>query len=358
MRHEARHEDGSKPGLPAGIEGLYFYFHETSLGPFAHCAEALARGMGQLGIACYGNLAAPGLWQARSIHEAGPWLYVFVLTNTQCGPDYLALIEAFAGRKLILSMSDANNTLFTPADIPGLFTHENRLLDISGLRRPWAFGLSPQVEALMAEVPPPAARRQVVLRNFRPSLRQGVRNALDLALLPHLRQHFEVDESLSGDASATLRHHHHLDYFERLRTSWACLAYGGEFFSNLLRHKEFSDPLHQAIFAHYRFHEDPVILRWDSWRLWESLAAGCLTFMLDIERYGLALPVAPEAWRHYVPIDFARPADSVTRLLDEPALAARIGVAGREWVLAHYGCLAVAQRFLALLAREGWYAHV
>ncbi|QNM96196.1 glycosyltransferase family protein [Chitinimonas koreensis] len=333
-----------------GYEGVYFYFHERALTPFAHCAEALASGLARLGVPVYSNLVVPALFQTRSVHERGPWLYVFVLTNEQCGPDYLRLVEQFDGPRLILSMSDANNTIFPPAGVPALMTHESRWLQMAGRRIPWAFGLSPQVEALTAEVPPFEAREAVILRNFRPSLRQGVRNALDLALLPHLKARYRVDETLSSDNAPAVKHHHHHDYFERLKHSFGCLAYGGEFFSNLLKHKEFRDPRHEAIFSHYTFVHDPVILRWDSWRLWESLAAGCLTFMLDVEQYGFALPVAPQPWRHYVPVDFARPAECVERLADEPALAAAIAAAGREWVRAEYGCEAVARRFLGVVA--------
>lgn len=38
-----------------------------------------------------------------------------------------------------------------------------------------------------------------------------------------------------------------------------------------------------------------VVIRWDSFRLWEPFAVGCLTVHLDFDNYGLALPVNPEA---------------------------------------------------------------
>jgi hypothetical protein len=89
-----------------------------------------------------------------------------------------------------------------------------------------------------------------------------------------------------------------------------------------------------------------VIIRWDSWRWWESLAAGCLTFHLDFERYGFHLPVMPRAWEHYVPIDLADPKGTVDRLMAERPRWAAIAASGRTWARTHYGPEAVARRFL------------
>lgn len=45
------------------------------------------------------------------------------------------------------------------------------------------------------------------------------------------------------------------------------------------------------------------IAQWDSWRFWEALAAGCVAFHIDLEKYGAVLLVMPEKWKHYVGVD-------------------------------------------------------
>jgi len=98
--------------------------------------------------------------------------------------------------------------------------------------------------------------------------------------------------------------------------------------------------------AHF---ESPlVITRWDSWRFWESLSAGCLTLHLDFEKYGFQLPEMPEAWKHYIPIDLADPVGSVDRMMEVESRWEEIANTGRLWAIANYGPEAVAHRLLQL----------
>ena len=96
-----------------------------------------------------------------------------------------------------------------------------------------------------------------------------------------------------------------------------------------------------------------LVAQFDSWRLWESLAAGCATLHVDFERYGCVLPVMPTNWTHYIGIDLDRCDDAVERLLADPGIVERIGAAGREWVLTHYGPAPTARRLLALVDGAG-----
>lgn len=90
-----------------------------------------------------------------------------------------------------------------------------------------------------------------------------------------------------------------------------------------------------------------LVLRWDSFRLWESFAAGCLTVHLDFDKYGFALPVRPEPWTHYVPIDLDDIAGSVTALMDRESEWAAIADAGWAWALEHYAPKPTALRVLS-----------
>jgi hypothetical protein len=77
-------------------------------------------------------------------------------------------------------------------------------------------------------------------------------------------------------------------------------------------------------------------MRWDSWRLWESFTAGCVTVHLDFEKYGFALPVLPTPWVHYAPIDLDDIAGSIEQLMDRRKDWDAIGEQGRSWAIANY----------------------
>ena len=91
------------------------------------------------------------------------------------------------------------------------------------------------------------------------------------------------------------------------------------------------------------------IVQWDSFRFWETLAAGSVTFHLDLERYGVTLPVMPQNWVHYIGVDLEKPEVTMDRLRSDPGQLATIAANGRAWALQHYAPRATATRFLSLL---------
>lgn len=324
--------------------GVYFYFPEKRFAPAArhYAAECLASGLRELGVRTSANVAHE-LFQQRELGAFRDGVIVFSITEDVFEP---ALIQGIAdfkpGHKVILSMADVTNTILTPPRVLSLMTHENRFLTIAGRRQPWAFGLSHSRIQAAQGGKPFAERQRVLLRNFRPSHGQSVRDSMDCVILPQLEPHFQIDWSIATE-----------NYFDRLRSCVGCLAYGGQYGTNLLRNNFFAtvpefEPLRQWT-RHVTYHREPVILRWDSWRWWESLAAGCLTFHLDFEKYGFALPVMPEPWRHYIPIDASDPKGTAERLLREEPRWAEIAAAGRAWAIEHYSPRPTAQRFVDLL---------
>ncbi|MDB9496042.1 hypothetical protein PN441_15470 [Spirulina major CS-329] len=89
---------------------------------------------------------------------------------------------------------------------------------------------------------------------------------------------------------------------------------------------------------------------WDSWRLWESLAAGCLTIHLDLEKYGAELPVMPENGVHYLGLNMDDLSSSMAWLQGLKPHWPEIAAAGRDWAIAHYAPMPTAQRFLDYLS--------
>jgi hypothetical protein len=320
--------------------GIYFYFEDAEFdGDRTHyVTECLASGFKHLNIPCFSNLTHD-LFITREICIDDGCLYIFQVTEESYSPQYMEAIADFATEhKVIICMADMSNELVTPFHILSFMTHENRFLQVIGDRIPWAFGLSPKILNLTDDPTPFAERNKVILRNFRPSFNQSLRNCLDFCLVPHLEKHFAIDRAISSE------------YFNKLKTSFGCLSYGGHFREDITRNPTITQ---REEFKHhptyFKYLQEPVITRWDSWRWWESLAAGCLTFHVDFEKYGFQLPVMPEPWKHYIPIDLADPKGTVEHLMDTLDQAPAIAQAGREWARKHYSPEIVAQRFLSLV---------
>jgi len=268
-------------------DGVYFFVPTVLIRPqkMDFTCECLVSGLTELGVPVFSNVEAPNCVQ-RDLGRMGSHFYVFNVTELNYSGALLKGIAEFESpHKIIVSMADTNSVIFTPEGIPSLMTHENKFRQICGTRVPWAIGLSENAMNLTAGGISFEQRKEVILRNFRPSRNQDVRRMLDLALIGHLEKHFMVDSEVSGN------------HFEKLSTYVGCLAYGGVFDEALISNPYFAAlPKYQAIASHVTYHRNPVIVRWDSWRWWESLAAGCLSFQLDLEKYGLLLPVMPQPW--------------------------------------------------------------
>jgi hypothetical protein len=87
----------------------------------------------------------------------------------------------------------------------------------------------------------------------------------------------------------------------------------------------------------------------DSFRFWESLAAGCITLNIDLAHYGVQLPVMPENGVHYLGVDFARVSQFIERLREDVPGLERVARSGRDWAEAHYSPQAAAARFLDMV---------
>ncbi|ATC65787.1 hypothetical protein CMV30_18555 [Nibricoccus aquaticus] len=327
--------------------GVFIYFPEKQIDPnFRHYgAVALAEGLKELGYAVYSNVADSRFSQ-REVGQFKEGLMVFSVTEDVYSEQLMAAINDFRpGVKVILSMSDTSSTMMTPQSTPAFFSHENRFLEVPGRRLPWAFGLSRERISACGGSVQFGERKKVILRNFRPSGNQSIRESLDFALVPNLEKHFVIDREINAG-----------DHYARLQSCLGCLAYGGAYKADL-KHNPYLLNLPASAsakhwFGQVRFKQDPVILRWDSWRWWESLASGCLTFHLDFEKYGMLLPVAPEPWIHYVPIDLSDPLGVVTRLMENDARWEQIAANGRDWALKHYTPRPTAERFLKTVEEQ------
>jgi hypothetical protein len=150
-------------------------------------------------------------------------------------------------------------------------------------------------------------------------------------------------------------HRYSASYYERLKNAEAVACFCGELIPGLPFRAESVSVGGRKAQLRRRFYSliagalgiPPRSVQWDSFRFWEALAAGCVAINIDLERYGVTLPVMPTNFEHYVGIDVDRPESALAVLEDQEKLE-RIAANGRAWALEHYSPTAVAQRFLRL----------
>ncbi len=335
--------------------GVRFHFVKPEL--LNYLSVAVAEGLEALGIPFHANMSCgprrgPGtelLFQPPPPGHPGPALIVADISDvTEDIPGHQALIQQIAGQRLgggppavLLCMSDSSADFDFPDFLPVFITHELDRLKAGGQRIPWAFGLTRNVLSMIEASPPVAARKRKFLRNFRPSVNQPVRQALDLTFVEPLQRKWVIDRTMEGGGRFKD------GYYVRLKGAFGCLAYGGTFAEDLTR----NDFIRERGMAQRVLGETPVIMRWDSWRLWESLAAGCLTVTLDFAAYGMKLPIAPQHGVHYVGLRFDALAEGLALLNAGDEALAKIAAAGQAFALEHYAPLPVARRFLNEVSR-------
>jgi hypothetical protein len=317
--------------------GIYFAIHDQPFDRLHYATGCLLEGLKILGVPAYCNCPIPEM-KVRGFDPLAFDLYVFNLTERSARGPMLPFVEKFHRKeKILLSMADTNSTIFPADDFISLMTHENRFVRFAGNRVPWAFGISNEILEATKNPPPFEQRQFGAIRNFRPSNNQDVRNFMDLSFVECLEKYMPIDRAIGEN------------HFDRLLSKTACLAYGGAVIADMLPNGYYAQNENYKYIRDRSDYKKPLaVLRWDSWRFWESLAAGCLTIHLDFEKYGFLLPEMPSPWKHYIPIDMADPIGSVDRLMDSRSQWAEIAHGGREWAIKNYSPVACALRLLKI----------
>jgi predicted O-linked N-acetylglucosamine transferase (SPINDLY family) len=232
-----------------------------------------------------------------------------------------------------------------------LSIHLNRNYPRPKIVKPWSFGLSSRALQKLETVQPWCDRTPQMLNNDRtnPEIIQwhhaqiatpyghlysdtaylnpddSLRSIAAQRITPLLSQLWPMEPKCDRLDGERIGKRPISDYYHRLKTTQASTAFGGYLTA---------DP------QGWKLHG------WDSGRLWESLAAGCLTIHLDLETYDAELPVMPENGTHYIGLDLDDLPGSMARLEALKPRWGEIAQAGREWAIAHYSPAAIAQRFL------------
>ncbi len=174
----------------------------------------------------------------------------------------------------LLNMSDTANFMDYDPRYRVFSAHQNRFATRRGTIYPMPFGMSQDLIIRTADARKVERRNGMVLSNFTPSLSQGVRNALSIMLEEPLAQQGILDRGLWSE----------YEYLKKLSSASAILSYGGDFYRDLSKAEAFEE---NPQYRFKTFEKDVVILRWDSWRLYEAISAGCMPIALDEVQSGL-----------------------------------------------------------------------
>lgn len=239
-----------------------------------------------------------------------------------------------------------------------LRTHLSERYPIPKNVKPWAFGLSERILEATKDVVGWSDRQPQFLFNFR--VGHPLRDWARKAVVPKLELRFpcntDTDEAPTPDSTDVYRawaqtgRRHYPGYFHRLGRSALGAAYGGYFAPDC--QLSLDSPWLRVLYKGLQLtrSRSRTIVQFDSWRLWETMAAGALTVHVDLSRYGAVLPVQPLNRVHYWAISPDRAESDIEELLKAPSSRlAAIAEEGRIWARENYGPRAQAKRLLSHL---------
>lgn len=352
------------------IKSVYFLCSPTGPAdntPYYHNLIALAEGFKDLGIDIFANCnywynGEEFLLKATDLSFENFDLVIFDSQVYDMGlTDFLPKNLFSQKRSYKLVMNDASDGYETPGfrseirnvDIV-LKSHYNRLHSYPENFYPWQFGLTNRIiESIMPL--PYAQRNKDFLNNFRVfhPLREKAQKKVVPFFREILNENAVVDsfsEEIKNEDNLSYWHQtgrrHYPNFYQRLSSSLACFCFGGnpqKFFynqSNLLYKLLYKIDWRMPIFNYNS------IYQFDSWRFWETLAAGTCAVHIDFDKYGAIFPVQPKNRVHYLGYDMGNVWNTHKLIINNPSMIEDIGAAGREWVLEHYSPRKTAERFL------------
>jgi hypothetical protein len=348
---------------------VYFFIGRPSRPGWAayeHQFVALGEGFQELGIECLGSRdywiqddGRPLIREAASDRDD---IDVWFLSNhwIEAGDDVPTPFTARkTGRTVFVDGADGWRTYSYDPLAAGfdlaLKCHFNGHYRAPANCRPWAFGLTNRIIEATRPDRSWGDREQAILANYRvghPVRVWGDRFVASTGV--------PVDRATLVDANPSARDHslfdvtggrHNRAYYARLKGVRFVAAFGGGFYPALSR--AIASKVNGAakrVVERFRL-RTRTIIQFDSWRFWETLAAGAVALHADFSLFGMKLPEMPGNGVHYFGLgpgclSAARRRFQAMADGDAQAIAGQ----GREWALANYSPRACAQRALDYLS--------
>ncbi|MGC4030166.1 MAG: hypothetical protein QM754_00250 [Tepidisphaeraceae bacterium] len=231
--------------------------------------------------------------------------------------------------------------------------------------RPWAFAISDRIRNACSSN---SERRvqQMVWNYRRKNHHHSSRQFADSRIQPEVRKLISIDSEIDSEESTSSNTvdelyrlqtdgRHSPSYYKRLQRATACACFCGWFLLPVRQQEAgLLCRMGRRLLKSGTF-PTRTICQWDSWRLWESFAAGTAVVHFDFELHGMVLPEMPVNGVHYIGVD-PRNIEKSLRPLSDPVLVRQIGENGRQWALKHYTPKAMAERLLTMLKpiRKDW----
>lgn len=245
---------------------------------------------------------------------------------------------------LLINMSDHANFQDYTSRVNILTAHKNNFVERIGNFYPMPFGLSSDIihrhRSLSKSL---GIRENIVLSNFKPSLAQGVRNFLSLSL----------EEAISKSGNLRRGAISQDKYPDFLTENKFICTYGGDIYRDLRLAGDYGDDpfFGNNTYAFKKLEKECVILRWDSWRVYEAGLFGCIPLMLDYDIYGFSLNSTPPQ-ELYINIDMSNMGASLSKLEElilKDNMAEDISKSLSEWFLDKYCPEALASHTLNII---------
>jgi hypothetical protein len=240
-------------------------------------------------------------------------------------------------------------------------THGNERFRYPGNLRPMAFGISDRMVQATAAARAAGGSRLGLVWNFREkTFPHSVRSWAEREARPVLEGRIplqtEVDPEIvtEGENDHYCRlmlqqteGRHFPAYYERLARAEMAACFGGWFLLPLRQREAGPICLLGRRLMRSVSRPSSMIAQWDSWRMWEALAAGTAMLHVDMSRHGFLFGgPRPKPMTHYIALRLDDPARELLPLLDDPKRVREIGEAGRAWALEHYTSGPIAARIL------------
>jgi hypothetical protein len=362
---------------------VYFYVQPPERFGYQHNAISLAQGFRALGIP---YTASADYW----VEQNGEFLFrdegadpraadLVILTEQYLTYGDGKVPEGFfslPGKKVFVTTADGvalhkemGKSFYRQYDLILTFHYEG--LPYPKNIRSWAFGLTQQmIDLVQPELPkdPHICLNYRNAHSVRKFSQAVLFDQLDAGMIDTTREQFDW-QSLkdSRDYAESIVYQsagrHNKAYLERISRSCASSTFGGDFYirpwpwnwltfkiANYFVDSAVSVGRMNRICRRLGLHAKHTyrVCQWDSWRFWETLAAGSMAVQVDFAKYHIRLPEMPENYRHYLGVDLHHP-DKAMDILQAPDHMREIGLAGKEWALTHYAPRPQAQRLLYYL---------
>ncbi|MEQ9304323.1 MAG: hypothetical protein RJQ14_10455 [Marinoscillum sp.] len=187
-----------------------------------------------------------------------------------------------------------------------LKAHYNKNFKYKDNVYPWAFGLTERIMNVIDDNSLSEKHYESTVldtfRVFHPLREKLLKMMKNSGLIINQYEEYQPDEDYPSYCAQTGRRHS-VSYYNELNSSTFCLAFGGYFCIKPLLPRIAKSIIYRLLDKHNLLIHPflHTITQFDSWRFWESMYSQSIPIHVNLDDWGLVLPVQPQPYVHYVP---------------------------------------------------------